>query len=45
VSEDATLIGMISSTEIRRRVKEDFGILGLVTPSVDEFIHKEGLFK
>jgi len=32
VKEDASLVGMISSTEIRRKVKENFGIFGLVTP-------------
>ena len=46
ISEELSLIGVISSTEIRKRVRENqnkawpssFGIAGLVTPSVLAFI-------
>ena len=43
VDEEKSLIGVISSTEIRRRVCENqslpfFGIAGLVTPGVIKYI-------
>ena len=39
------LLGGISSTEVRLRVKNGIGISGLVTPNVIEFINKEQLYK
>ena len=52
VQEEKSLIGVISSTEIRKRVRENaskqqpvaFGIAGLVTPSVLKFITDNGLY-
>ena len=53
VGEDKSLIGVISSTEIRRRVQEDhiaenkkpcFGVGGLVTQSVLSFIEENELY-
>ena len=39
------LLGGISSTEVRSRVKNGIGIQGLVTPGLLDFIEAEGLYK
>lgn len=49
VDEEKSLIGVISSTEIRRRVCENqmlsfFGIAGLVTPRVIEYLTNHRLY-
>ena len=52
VQEEKSLIGVISSTEIRKRVRENanqklpcsFGIAGLVSPSVLKFIENNRLY-
>ena len=50
VDEERSLIGVISSTEIRRRVCENvnipyFGIAGLVTPKVITYLAENGLYR
>eukprot|EP00353_Schmidingerella_taraikaensis_P016582 CAMPEP_0185612556 /NCGR_PEP_ID=MMETSP0436-20130131/22254_1 /TAXON_ID=626734 ORGANISM="Favella taraikaensis, Strain Fe Narragansett Bay" /NCGR_SAMPLE_ID=MMETSP0436 /ASSEMBLY_ACC=CAM_ASM_000390 /LENGTH=114 /DNA_ID=CAMNT_0028246027 /DNA_START=362 /DNA_END=706 /DNA_ORIENTATION=- len=50
VDEEKSLIGVISSTEIRRRVCENshlpyFGITGLVTPKVIQYLQKHRLYR
>ena len=53
ISEEESLIGVISSTEIRNRVLQNiksdhkkpfFGIAGLVCPSVIKYIEEHGLY-
>mmetsp|Transcript_20126 Transcript_20126/g.24823 ORF Transcript_20126/g.24823 Transcript_20126/m.24823 type:complete len:123 (+) Transcript_20126:413-781(+) len=50
VDEEKSLIGVISSTEIRRRVCENshlpyFGVTGLVTPKVIQYLQKHRLYR
>ena len=50
VDEEKSLIGVISSTEIRRRVCENshtpfFGITGLVTPQVIQYLTENQLYR
>ncbi len=49
IDEEKSLIGVISSTEIRRRVCENahlpyFGIAGLVSPRVIQYLTQNGLY-
>ena len=52
VDEEESLIGVISSTEVRKRVqkfaqqgKQSYGIAGLVTNSVLKFIQDNSLYQ
>lgn len=45
VPEADSLVGMTSSTEIRRRINGDLGVVGLLTPGVIEIVKAKGLYR